>query len=98
MEDFRAYELEMKKNPASRYITQPAEVVEQVGLEACQPVKAAGAALTEEDGHVTQEEAIEQVKRERERESRLQDKGMGDDKVALRAETRLLTRQHTERH
>ena len=58
MEDFTAYELEMKKNSLSRYNTPPAEVVEQIGLDACQPVQTTGAALTEEDGHGSQEEAM----------------------------------------
>ena len=98
MEDFTAYELEMKKNPPSRYNTPPAEVVEQIGLEACQPVKTAGAALPEEDGHGTQEEAIEQVKQKRaSAKRRLQDEGMGDDKVALRAANKTATRPRMER-
>ena len=86
MEDFTAYELEMKKNPSSRYDTPPSEVVEQIGLEACQLVKAAGAALTEEDGHGTQEDAIDQVKQRRaSAECRFQDEGMGEHKVAFTA-------------
>ena len=98
MEHFTAYELEMKKNPFPRYNTPPAEVVEQIGLEACQPVKTASAALTEEDGDGTQEEAIEQVKQKRaSTKHRLQDYGMGDDKVALRAANKTAIRQHMER-
>ena len=98
MEHFTAYELEMKKNPFPRYNTPPAEVVEQIGLEACQPVKTASAALTEEDGDGTQEEAIEQVKQKRaSAKRRLQDEGMGDDKVALRAANKTATRPRMER-
>ena len=91
MEDFTAYEREMKKNPPSRYNTKPAEVVEQIGLEACQPVKTAGAALTEEDGHGTQEEAIEKVKEKRaSAKHRLKTKEWATTKLLSGQQTRLL--------
>ena len=83
---------DFEKNPQTRYNALPREVIEQIGLEACQPQKLAGAAL-EEDGDDLQNAAMERVARNKQNAKRkLTEEGTTDEKVINRSAYKTTTR------
>ena len=83
---------DFEKNPQTRYNALPREVIEQIGLEACQPQKLAGAAL-EEDGDELQNAAMERVASNKHGAKRkLTEEGITDEKAI---NTAILTDQRT---
>ena len=83
---------DFEKNPQTRYNALPREVIEQIGLEACQPQKLAGAAL-EEDGDELQNAAMERVARNKQGAKRkLTEEGITDEKAINRSAYKIATR------
>ena len=93
MEFFKEYEDQQKKNPQTRYNTPPQDVVEQIGLEACQPVKTSSAELPTNEGSAIQSAAIGEIQERRTlAKRRLQEEGLDHDKAACRAANRTASR------
>ena len=87
------YEDQQKKNPQTPYNAPPQDVVEQIGLEACQPVKTSSAELPTNEGSAIQSAASGEIQERRMLAKRLlQEEGFDNYKSACRAANRTASR------